>query len=1356
MNTKITSVTLHDSPSGSAISIGGTSNWINHLVVSVRIQYRKSGIDRMTFSIPSASTAGRSALAKTAFTRFQNIKITHASGTTTWWSIESPVLSSASSTVDITCLSYLSVLDRRIARIRREPSGFMDVSMSLIEVTAEEAITAVLNANASSVFEVGTVHSSLSAYRFNFEINGQNHLDALHLIRKALSPANGGIPAEISVRWVGAVCYLDVVPFVGASASEISASYTPDPSSRLILDPTGGAGTANRLKLISNTGGRDFFNRIIPLAGEADEQVTIAGAEWLIASAVYSGITYLTTITLERDALASPFSANSTLWFGSESTQYEIESILSGNSFSVSGDVSGDVSALSSGIFFSTATGGDLVQLEDSTATADAISEMRVQFPVSPYANLLKNITGISEDLSSWTLGLPDGVDVTGLTVTEYDSVTYPAYVKIGTKAVHCSGDKDAEMRVGEGLLSLDPTAQKKWFSVSLHASVLSGRIRVELVDSEGIRHPQGSDHAESNSKALIALQLGGIEPSSGSAYISITALEDGTEFVVDALVLTRSTTPWQFSPDMGPSDLWMLGLEYLRINGGDQERFETDFIDSTLWDVGAEPVESGSWVRIKTAWNGTTYNRIVDARVQELRVEYSSTGQPLTKSAKVSNDVPDIVGRLLTGVGQAQIITAPTSNRLGDYFESTYSAIASGDIMAVLAIAHSAGSYNSLTLTANVDIEYGTMLEIRDVASGADAIPFYLTRSIESGTTGIVTVSAVEPVYTVGLEGQSIGVTNQASVTLPVEYDSGKKIYQPLQWFQNTVRQLANEFSVVQLSQQLSSILERVAVIGETVSGAVTTISNLKVPLRMTMRTGWTVKFVTARGVQSATLSADAFAGATTFDILSESLDLREDDIVRLDPIQQASFLRIEPEEVQLGVETRSEALSLSKVITPLPANTYGPSNAIPLDTTLGIGLDNGDLVSLIDRNGRKTALTVYGAHSSVDTSLFTSTVVIPSEIIGGILQLGDVVLSSKITINTDNINLRVQKNDVINQINISTEGILIEADNIEINGNVTFSAGYDPTTKAETYVSATQPVGAPSGSLWKDTSTTPYSIYRFDGATWEIYGTEDADWRSVSNQTYIDGGKIYTNSVTTNEVNFTVVDTANIIGTINASTEGLDIQFNKVKISGKLDAGDSLTSDGFVDGASGWSTGGSDDIQLWIGNDLVISDTYGIRFGGTQPIEWRNSLPSGTVEAKIWSPNTQGAVALFGDDGGLDHAELVVWGILRQTLMQAGGNHCFAASSTVATSYLHHRFEGDIHHVGTGVGLYSTTPRPQGAVVGKLTSGIGTISSTLTAVSGSGADATINNNFESIDAKLDLIIDRIGSTAGIGITAD
>ncbi len=55
------------------------------------------------------------------------------------------------------------------------------------------------------------------------------------------------------------------------------------------------------------------------------------------------------------------------------------------------------------------------------------------------------------------------------------------------------------------------------------------------------------------------------------------------------------------------------------------------------------------------------------------------------------------------------------------------------------------------------------------------------------------------------------------------------------------------------------------------------------------------------------------------------------------------------------------------------------------------------------------------------------------------------------QITQNAGEIDLRVQHNEVINSINLSTEGIRIDASKLLISGSTTFASGYNPATKAE-----------------------------------------------------------------------------------------------------------------------------------------------------------------------------------------------------------------------------------------------------------------------------------------------------------------
>jgi hypothetical protein len=58
-------------------------------------------------------------------------------------------------------------------------------------------------------------------------------------------------------------------------------------------------------------------------------------------------------------------------------------------------------------------------------------------------------------------------------------------------------------------------------------------------------------------------------------------------------------------------------------------------------------------------------------------------------------------------------------------------------------------------------------------------------------------------------------------------------------------------------------------------------------------------------------------------------------------------------------------------------------------------------------------------------------------------------------------------------------------------------------------------------------------------------------------ADQTKIDGGRIYTGSVTTNALNFTPVTGSSIVATINASSEGIKIAGNKITIDGAVTFG-------------------------------------------------------------------------------------------------------------------------------------------------------------------------------------------------------
>jgi len=120
-----------------------------------------------------------------------------------------------------------------------------------------------------------------------------------------------------------------------------------------------------------------------------------------------------------------------------------------------------------------------------------------------------------------------------------------------------------------------------------------------------------------------------------------------------------------------------------------------------------------------------------------------------------------------------------------------------------------------------------------------------------------------------------------------------------------------------------------------------------------------------------------------------------------------------------------------------------------------------------------------------------------------------------SNITINADNINLRVQKNDVINQINISTEGVTIDGDNIQINGDTYFADYYNPAKDGTMSIrSATAPTVRPGssaplkeGDMWIDTDDGD-APYTWNGSSW------------VTAYTHIAGGSITTGTINANRI--------------------------------------------------------------------------------------------------------------------------------------------------------------------------------------------------------------------------------------------
>jgi len=319
--------------------------------------------------------------------------------------------------------------------------------------------------------------------------------------------------------------------------------------------------------------------------------------------------------------------------------------------------------------------------------------------------------------------------------------------------------------------------------------------------------------------------------------------------------------------------------------------------------------------------------------------------------------------------------------------------------------------------------------------------------------------------------------------------------------------------------------------------------------------------------------------------------------------------------------VEISAGTLEFKTQIDPLTTNTM-----ISLDVTDGVVV--GDLLNTYLQYTTSGGLVINGDGTALDISTNATIATVEGNITTN---------SSNISQNATDITLRVKKNDVINQINISTEGILIDADNIKIDGTTTFTTGYDPSDKAKTFRQATAPVtGMTAGDIWIDTDDgdRPYS---YNGTSW------------IPSLTIINGGNITTGTINASLVTVTNLNATNITtGTLDVarlSVSSLDaISANLGSItagnitldtSGYIKGGQTAynTGTGFYLGYSGggykFSIGSSTKSMTWDGANLTVNGgiVSNIQTGSEIGIQgWQHDMTfsSTDFDTLAWSSGT------------------------------------------------------------------------------------------------------------------------------------
>ncbi len=481
-------------------------------------------------------------------------------------------------------------------------------------------LTAILSStyNCPALFTKGTIDSTIGAKELQLEFDGNNFLQVLNAIA-VQSESEWGISYD-AINDDYEIDFYEIGDLGGGSSQA---------GDRLIQM---GDGKGNRINLLQRNTQDALYSRLIPRAGQSSETRGIGDLTFDIT--LDSGSTY----DLDKDViLVDDFLLNyqETVYLGNATDGWEeVTDSVAPNSVTLNAALT-QTEPVRFGLG---ASKKKLTYLESPDAVTDVgvIEKVYRRTDINPYTNLIKQ-AGVSDDLSQWSTGLPVGVSKVGTpTVAEE---TGSQYVKFGSSSAKCTADAD------EGLECSVDVEANELYALTVYVQLGSGSIKVQFEDGSSVVLPEG-EYAESDSSELQGLTLEGIKPTStGSATISVIALEASTVFYLDAWVLTKSGTAQQFSPLMGALDLWTeAGKDLIQNSGSQPDQYTGTFWDDAYDDALAKEVTVGSWVTVKDAWDGTTHNINFTGRV--LRLSYTEdkvNGRNQKRNVQISNRPQDL-----------------------------------------------------------------------------------------------------------------------------------------------------------------------------------------------------------------------------------------------------------------------------------------------------------------------------------------------------------------------------------------------------------------------------------------------------------------------------------------------------------------------------------------------------------------------------------------------------------------------------------------------------------------------------------------------------------------------------------------
>lgn len=542
-------------------------------------------------------------------------------------------------------------LARSVMKRTLVPANEVQYHVVLTNRTVPQLLAAILSDewDCPQEFSAGTVATKFQSMTPAVEGTGISHLEALRQIVSKIG-------AEWELRWDAGVGYvIDVVEEIGWSDQEKQqAAALPD--LRPMHAPAGGLAYSegNRVRLTATRTDESYVSRVIPVTGDRETPTTIARATFEVTAATYDAGTNRTTVTLKEEIISKADLLRDRAYFGvgtnASGTFFSITGSAVPNQLILAGDATAALTAGTKGRFVTYDDAGNRVDLTyldyDHPLSGDDPVEQVVRFEdVAPETNVLRE-EGISDDLSTWTNGLPAGMEPLGAATIAEEAQSL--YVTYGTRSAKVTAN------AGEGIqtqpFALSPTEAKKWYSAWIKFRTEAGSVALELVRSDTGESIPGDDAYSNASEA--ELSVGGMEPAAGTYRLRVRALEDGTVFYLDAVTLVNEQGPARWLPHMGPAALFEQAASYLVREGGFREpSYEGELLDAAYFDATRAEIKLGSWVRVRDLYNAALGKYMVDfaGRVVELVEDEDPATGRVRKRIRLSKHVRDITDRLLS-----------------------------------------------------------------------------------------------------------------------------------------------------------------------------------------------------------------------------------------------------------------------------------------------------------------------------------------------------------------------------------------------------------------------------------------------------------------------------------------------------------------------------------------------------------------------------------------------------------------------------------------------------------------------------------------------------------------------------------